>query len=693
MEPEPEAPSEAVPPPAGPAASPSAAVRSATGPAVDEGAVHYVIAFGSLAAAQVRAAAGLAVGDSDDVPFVASGLRRSWGFRVDDHGTKWSALCVYRSTTPDIDACTGAIFKASAADVALLDGIERGSVRVKLDPACVSPWPGAQGTALAAAKATKTALSESGSLLWGYLAAPPATEHIPTLWYPVLQSYLDTVLFGAATHGDAFAAEFLDTTVGWGTEKGSWANDRDTPRYPNALVMASADGAKWDELQSQRRPIAYCCRGANHVLLQSSRPPEEWEDVDEAYSSDSDDESESDEEGDAATSVADVCVDLGAGQAAETEASVASVAETEASAGAVSANPLKSAAVRVQTESGWKNQYFVVQDGLFSVYPDDTRAEKLAEMPTSFCTLSRPKSKREDAEHCFRIDVDTAKSSSKAGWMTKQGAVRKSWKRRWFQIQLQGTELAYYDKQGGKQKGAINLTKCQEVKTSSEDVLAVQLMSLQEGGVYREFLFRCDNEDDCMSWVNSLSQILAMQRASMEQAASGGITVGAGFQKKYIVDALTQEGLDEWFAVFDDIRERKMTGLRQWGQDQAKRAQAGAAIVVRTAEAKIGLIGPDGAEELDPSGPGMAEGGLDGEGDAEGKHSVVSFNSAWNIIKAFVHFRVRARAVLAATQAAMVATKSKGGDATSGGRLRASLRGADASPGSRRASKRASTTE
>jgi hypothetical protein len=184
--------------------------------------------------------------------------------------------------------------------------------------------------------------------------------------------------------------------------------------------------------------------------------------------------------------------------------------------------------------------------------------------------------------------------------MTKQGAVRKSWKRRWFQIQLQGTELAYYEKQGGKQKGAIDLSKCQEVKTSSEDVLAVQLMSLQDGGVYREFLFRCDNEDDCMSWVNSLSQILAMQRASMVQAASGGLTVGAGFQKKYIVDALTQGGLDEWFAVFGgDVRERKMIGLRQWGQGQAKRAQAGAAIVAKTAaEAKLGLIGEEGTADM-----------------------------------------------------------------------------------------------
>lgn len=583
-------PSEAVPPPTTTGAEPAPvpALHSATtSPAVDEAASHYVLALGSLANAQLRAAAGVVGCDSDTLPFVVKGLRRSWGFRVDDQGMKWSALCVYRSTTPEIDACTGLIFAATAADVVRLDGIEHGSVRVKIDPGSVEPWLGAQDTALAAIKARKLALGDSGAVLWAFLAAPPATEHIPTLWYPVLQSYLDVVLAGAATHaGDSFAAEFLDTTVGWGTEKGSWTNDRDAPRYPNASEMASSNGAKWDELQSQRRPIAYCCRGANHVLMQSSRSPEEWEDADEAYSSDSDDGSESDDENDVAKVVASA--DPTPGEDGESEPAMGSD------------KPLRAATVRVQTESGWKDQYFVVHDGLFSVFPDESRAEKLAEMPTSICTLSRPKSKRDDAPHCFRIDVDTAKSSSKAGWMTKQGAVRKSWKRRWFQIQLQGTELAYYEKQGGKQKGAIDLTKCQEVKTSSEDVLAVQLMSLQDGGVYREFLFRCDNEDDCMSWVNALSQILAMQRASMVLAASGGLTVGAGFRKKYIVDAITQGSLDEWFAVFGgDVRERKMIGLRQWSHDQAKRAQAGAAIVAKTAaEAKLGLIGAEDAEEI-----------------------------------------------------------------------------------------------
>lgn len=87
----------------------------------------------------------------------------------------------------------------------------------------------------------------------------------------------------------------------------------------------------------------------------------------------------------------------------------------------------------------------------------------------------------------------------------------------------------------------------------------------------------------------------------MEQAASGGVTVGAGFQKKYIVDAITQGDLDAWFAVFGgvvpvarDARRLVRQELRQFGHKQAKKAQAGAAIVTK----QIGLIGLEVGENL-----------------------------------------------------------------------------------------------
>ena len=382
-----------MPPPAAPdgaAAAPAApAADAATAP--DAAGSQYIIAFGALASAAVRSAAGAAVG-AGAVPFMATGLRRSWSFRVDDEGNKWSAPCVYRSDI-EADTCAGVVFATDAADVVRLDGVERGSVRVKLDPACVEPWAGEDDerarSGLAAAKETKAALSESGATLWAYLAAPPADAQIPTLWYPVLQSFLDVVMGGFAEYGgEGFAAEFLDTTLGWGLEKGSWSDDRETPKYALANEAASASGAKWDEIQSQRRPIAYCCRGDKRVLAGSSVV--EWEDVDEAYSSSSSDDDDDDEQAEAAD-----------GEAADGEATEMATKENP-DAGtdlelleASPTVPPRGAKVRVQTGKGWKDQYFVVEAGVFTIYPDESQAEKLAEIPTEICDLSLPKVSRE----------------------------------------------------------------------------------------------------------------------------------------------------------------------------------------------------------------------------------------------------------------------------------------------------------
>ena len=604
------APSEAVPPPDTDGTPSAAGVPSTAAPeAPDPSSKHFVLALGSAMSAERRAAAGGATGEG--APFTARGLRRSWGARVDDEGNRWSAPCVYRSSEgcAEFDACSGVVFAVEAGEMAKLDGVEPGCVRAKVSHECVEPWAGASGAALEAATATKAAL-EDGGVLWAYLAAPPAEEHIPDLWNPVLQSFIDLVLAGSAEHGQSFAEEFLTTTLGWGLEKGSWSNDRDEPRYKHHSEAAAAKGADWDELAKRRRPLAYSCRAGTRIGRASqaveSRAPEEWEDADEAYSSDSDEEDEEDE--DEEEEEAPEAQGGGSEPEPAPQASAA-VADADADMALVEEMAPEPApevlavanAVRVQDGKGWKSEFFSVEGGVLTIYADETRAEKLAEIPTKLCTLSHPKSKRDDAPHCFRIDVDTAKSSSHAGWMTKQGGVRKNWKRRWFQIQLQGTELAYYDKEGGKPKGAIDLTKCQEVKTHDEDVLALSIMSLREQGVYREFNFRCDDEDDCMTWVNAINQTLAMHAAHMDQAASGGVTVGAGFQKKYIVDASTEEDLEKWFAVFGgQILERKMDGLRQWGQDKAKKAQAGASLVSKTvSEKRKDLAGADGGTDLD----------------------------------------------------------------------------------------------
>ena len=75
-------------------------------------------------------------------------------------------------------------------------------------------------------------------------------------------------------------------------------------------------------------------------------------------------------------------------------------------------------------------------------------------IPCEYTKTSDPKSSRDDAPDAFRIDVETSSTGDHSGWMTKKGGRNKrSWKRRWFQMQLQGLELAYYDAEGGQLKG------------------------------------------------------------------------------------------------------------------------------------------------------------------------------------------------------------------------------------------------
>lgn len=51
----------------------------------------------------------------------------------------------------------------------------------------------------------------------------------PTDEFPIIQTYVDAVLFGCLEHGKGFAQEFIRTTEFW---DGPWVDDRISPRYP-----------------------------------------------------------------------------------------------------------------------------------------------------------------------------------------------------------------------------------------------------------------------------------------------------------------------------------------------------------------------------------------------------------------------------------------------------------------------------
>lgn len=369
------------------------------------------------------------------------------------------------------------------------------------------------------AKALMLELAGETATVWAYIPAKnggAAAALFPTLWYPVVQSYVDVVLAGCAAYSQEFALEFLATTYGWGLQSGSWVDDRSQCRYSGHLVSAAATSEIWDGMQQQRRPLAFSCRGIRKRVDSAAQLDEDDEDDDDDDDSDEDDEM--DGGGAAARSgkkgglverarrrSVEVFSPKGVGLLEEAGATEGGEPAGEPVEPEPVELPKKEGMVRVQEGKGWKDMLFCVEEGGLAIYAGQDKGTALAAMPCELCLCSDPKSTRDDAPFAFRIDVDTGKSASQTGWMTKQGEHRKNWKRRWFQIQLQGTELAYYEKSpadGGKSKGSIDLTKCQSVRTHDEDVLIVQLLAMTDDGKYREFLFKCDNEDDCMIWVS-----------------------------------------------------------------------------------------------------------------------------------------------------------------------------------------------
>jgi hypothetical protein len=80
------------------------------------------------------------------------------------------------------------------------------------------------------------------SKMWIYVVKQPL---IPTLEYPIAQSYLDVILTGCLEYGDFFANQFIQLTSGW---EYHWINDRNCPRYERALSLSETQASKIDKL-------------------------------------------------------------------------------------------------------------------------------------------------------------------------------------------------------------------------------------------------------------------------------------------------------------------------------------------------------------------------------------------------------------------------------------------------------------
>ncbi|OHS98046.1 AGC family protein kinase [Tritrichomonas foetus] len=94
--------------------------------------------------------------------------------------------------------------------------------------------------------------------------------------------------------------------------------------------------------------------------------------------------------------------------------------------------------------------------------------------------------------------------TSKEGWMTKQGGMIKTWKRRWFT--LQGKMLYYYEKPGKKEQGSIDLSLAKSVEPCPECKRQPALKIIVPK--VRTYIVAADNQDELNSWIDSIRKAI-----------------------------------------------------------------------------------------------------------------------------------------------------------------------------------------
>ncbi|KAH7433403.1 hypothetical protein KP509_07G067600 [Ceratopteris richardii] len=118
---------------------------------------------------------------------------------------------------------------------------------------------------------------------------------------------------------------------------------------------------------------------------------------------------------------------------------------------------------------------------------------------------------RPDQDH----QVDFSVNPERTGWLMKQGAIIKTWRRRWFV--LKSGKLFWfkdsYVSRSSKPRGVIPVTSCLTVK-GAEDVLnrpyAFELTTSQET-MY--FLAATDKEKE--DWINSIGRSIVQHSRSV----------------------------------------------------------------------------------------------------------------------------------------------------------------------------------
>ena len=213
----------------------------------------FIFGFGSLISAESRKRTGES---GAAYACIVQGLERSWSHRVTlPEGPARPNPAIAGVSAVSVHAregstTNGVVVKVEESELPKYDEREIGYDRIPVDVAHV---------ALCSEESVIDVLGADANV-WVYVGAA-ATE--PSANFPVIQSYLDVILLGCkVTGGAAFVADFLRTTVGWGSEQGCFVDDRDAtpPGYVRASADALALREEWDAAIKAQQPAAFEAR-------------------------------------------------------------------------------------------------------------------------------------------------------------------------------------------------------------------------------------------------------------------------------------------------------------------------------------------------------------------------------------------------------------------------------------------------
>ena len=192
---------------------------------------QYLFGYGSLIDASSRAATG-ETGRMH--PVRIAHLQRAWHV-VSPNGYTLVGVAPRRGAS-----CNGVLVPVTPRVLPRFDRRERRYHRVIIPQQAVTSLAGE---------------SLSGATIWTYLTSRPGA---PSDAYPLVQSYIDVILAGCLAFGADFAAEFIETTQGWGV---AWLDDRAQPRYARAMSDVP-QAAEIDRQLCARIPRAFAHRRA-----------------------------------------------------------------------------------------------------------------------------------------------------------------------------------------------------------------------------------------------------------------------------------------------------------------------------------------------------------------------------------------------------------------------------------------------